>query len=480
MRSLTASFTLLGLLSLFVAAIHADESASWPQFRGPAGTGIAADDKPLPDRIGPTENVIWKRAVPLGHSSPIVVGDRTYLTAVRDKSLLTMALDRRTGTTIWEAIAPHKQLEEVHNIGNQAQSTPTADDECVVSFFGSCGLFCYSREGKPLWHVPMGPFKNDFGAGSSPILTGERVILNQDHDTDSALMCFDKQSGKRLWMVDRSEFPRGYSSPALWKVAGRQQVVIAGALRVVGYDLETGRELWTVRGISRVVNMTPVVGPDGTLYVAGWAGGADSDDLIRLELFDKFIAANDANKNGTIEENEVPEGPLTPRFPQIDRDKDQHISRDEYEGMRLIFEKARNVLLAIRPGGEGEITATHVAWRHEKHLPYIPSPLVYEGRLYMVKDGGILSSLDALTGKPMKQSRIFGNVDYFSSPVAGDGKIYLVSESGEVNVLRAQTQWETISTAKLDEEVYATPAIVDGRIYLRAKETLYCFGLKVE
>src|SRR5262249_46507339 len=149
-------------------------------------------------------------------------------------------LDRRTGATLWETVAPHEQLEEVHNIGNQAQSTPTADDECVVSFFGSFGLFCHDRDGKQLWHVPMGPFKNDFGAGSSPILVGNRVILNQDHDTDSALMCFDKLSGKQLWKTDRSEFPRGYSSPAIWDVAGRKHIVIAGTLRVVGYDLETG------------------------------------------------------------------------------------------------------------------------------------------------------------------------------------------------------------------------------------------------
>jgi outer membrane protein assembly factor BamB len=478
MRLLMASLAVGGFLFSLGSTNTAAEPGSWPQFRGPHGAGIAEGNQPLPDRIGPTENVIWKRSVPPGHSSPVLVGDRIYLTAVRDKDLVTMALDRRTGESVWETTAPHKQLEEVHNVGNQAQSTPTADAECVVSFFGSCGLFCYSRDGKAMWHVPMGPFKNDFGAGSSPIIVGGRVILNQDHDIDSALMCFDKQSGKPLWKVDRSEFPRGYSSPAIWNVAGRQQVVIAGTLRVVGYDLETGRELWTVRGISRVVNMTPVVGPDGTLYVAGWAGGADSDDLIRLEPFDAFIAANDANKNGKIEADEVPKGPLTPRFPQIDRDKDQHITREEYEGMQVIFERAHNVLLAIKPGGEGDITATHVLWRHEKHLPYIPSPLVYEGRLYLVKDGGILSSLDAQTGKPMKQSRIFGNVDYFSSPVAGDGKVYLVSESGEVNILRAQSQWETISTAKLDEEVYATPALVDGRIYLRTRGHLYCFGLK--
>src|SRR5262249_18771052 len=156
-------------------------------------------------------------------------------------------------------------------------STPAADAERVVSFFGSYGLLCYDRSGKLLWQRPMGPFKNDFGAGSSPVLAGDWILLCQDHDQGSFLAAIDKRTGATVWKTDRPDFLRGYCTPVLWESGGRKQVVVAGTLRVAGYDLASGKEVWTVRGISRTVCMTPVVGDDGTLYVAGWSAGGDAD-----------------------------------------------------------------------------------------------------------------------------------------------------------------------------------------------------------
>jgi outer membrane protein assembly factor BamB len=405
-----------------------------------------------------------------------VIADRVFVTCVRDKTLLTICLNRQTGNLLWEAEAPYQQLEQVHRIGNRAQPSPASDGEVVVSFFGSSGLLAYDISGKRLWHVPMGPFKNEFGAGSSPILVGDRVLLNQDHDQDSALWCFDKYTGQQLWKVDRSEFPRGYASPMIWTVDGRPQVVVAGTLRVVGYDLQTGQEVWTVRGLARVVNMTPVIDEDNTLYVAGWAAGGDEGERFALPAFDELMAKQDANKNGLFDPKEVPEGPLSTRFAQFDRDKDDHVTRDEYETMRQIFDTAENQLLAIKPGGRGDITATHVLWQQGKFLPYIPSPLYHEGHIFMVKDGGIFSSLDAKTGKPVKQGRVAGGSSYYSSPVVGDGKIYLLSADGDLTVVTAAGKWSIIASAKFDEETHATPALVDGRIYLRTAGHLYCFG----
>jgi outer membrane protein assembly factor BamB len=323
----------------------------------------------------------------------------------------------------------------------------------------------------------MGPFKNEFGAGSSPVLFDDKVLLNQDHDEQSALMCFSKQSGSLFWRVDRSEFPRGYATPMIWTVDGKHQVVIAGTLRIVGYDLDTGKELWTVRGVARVMNMTPVVGNDNTLYVAGWAAGGDAEERFNLVSFSELMAAQDANENDQLEEREVPEGPLKTRFHQFDRDKDSHVTRQEYENMRQIFARAENVLLAIRPGGQGDITDSHVLWKQRKFLPYIPSPVFHQGHLYMVKDGGILSSIDAANGKPIKQGRVAGTDDYYSSPVLGDGKLYLLDSAGVLSVVKAQPKWELISSARFAEEAYATPAIVGGRIYLRTSGNLYCLGL---
>src|SRR5262249_25453461 len=163
---------------------------------------------------------------------------------------------------------------------------------------------------KELWHLPLGPFKNDFGAGSSPILVGERVIVNQDHDTDSFLMALDKRTGKILWKTDRSEFPRGYATPGIWEVAGQKQIVVLGTLRVSGYDFDTGKEIWTVRSLARITNMTPVVGADGVLYVAAWTPGGDETDRIEPPPFDELIRDRDKNRNGTLEPEEMPDGPL--------------------------------------------------------------------------------------------------------------------------------------------------------------------------
>jgi outer membrane protein assembly factor BamB len=472
MRHFFSALVLGGLCGWVAQA----QAGSWPQFRGLHSGGIADSNHKVPSDIGPDRHVIWKTALPPGHSSPVVQGDRIYLTAERGKALLTLGLDRRTGKVLWEAEAPYKQLEKIHGIGSHAQSTPVTDGTLVISYFGSCGMFCYDRDGKLLWHRPMGPFKNDFGAGSSPLLVGDSVILNQDHDQDSFLIRLDKRTGKTVWKTDRSEFPVGYASPVIWEVDGKKQVVVAGTLRIVGYDFETGEALWTVRRMARAMHMTPTVGPDGVLYVAGWTAGADPGDRFVVPPFDEMLKKYDANKNGTLEHDEMPAGPLKQRFSLIDRDKDGHITKAEYEDMRRIFKTAQNRIVAIKPGGRGDITESHVLWEYKKYLPVVPSPLYYKGRLFLVKDGGLVSSLDAQTGKPGKQERVSGTDDYYSSPVGGDGKVYLIDRRGVLTVISAEADWKALTTARFDEDVYATPAIVDGRIYVRTTGHLYCLG----
>ncbi len=460
------------VLSLSVA-----RGEDWPQFRGVNASGRPARELPLPSEIGPDKNVAWKTALPPGHSSPIIVGERIFLTAVRDeKQLVTIGLDKKTGKILWQAEAPHEKLEEIHSVGSHAQSTPCSDGERVVSFFGSCGLFCYDLNGKLLWKRPMGPFNNGFGAGSSPIIVDRLVILSQDHDTDSFLMAIDKQTGETVWRTDRSEFPRNYCTPVIWNVDGKKQIVVAATLRVVGYDLSTGKELWTVRGIARAVCMTPVIGEDNTLYVTSWAAGGDAGELIRLDPFEKYLASFDKNGNKIIEEAEATELPVRPRFSQIDRDKSGTLTETEYNYFRMLFDQSKNNVLAIKPGGVGDVTATHVLWSHSKLLPFCSSPIVYRNTLFTVKDGGILSSLNIGSGKPFKQGRVPATNEYYASPVAGDGKVYLLNDEGEATIVSAEGSWQVLSSVKFGESTYATPAIVDGRIYLRTAGHLYCFA----
>lgn len=467
----------LGVFLTTLFLCEGSHGGDWPQFRGPNSSGRAVGAAALPAELGPKTNVIWKTPLPPGHSSPVVVGDRVYLTGVQDKKLLTLALDRKDGKIVWTAEAPAPTLEKVHRIGSHAQPSPAADQERVVSFFGSCGLFCYDRGGKLLWQRPFGPFKNDFGAGSSPILVDGRVLLSQDHDQESFLLALDARTGATVWKADRSEFLRGYCTPVVWDLPGGKQVVVAGTLRVAGYDFSTGKELWTVRGLSRTICATPVVGDDGRLYLSGWAAGGDPGGRIDIEPFDPVIKRLDANGDGKLDKNELKTGPMSERFNQVDVNKDGLITRAEYEHFRGLFEKGRNSVVAIRPGGKGDVTSTHVVWTNTKQVPFCASPLFHDGLIYTVKDGGLLACLEASDGKLHKYERVGVTNSYYSSPVVGDGKIYLLNEEGKLTVVRAGRDWEVLSTSRFEEDAYATPAIVDGRIYLRTAGHLYCFGL---
>jgi outer membrane protein assembly factor BamB len=470
----------LALVVLAMALGHGEvlKAGWWPQFRGPGSAAAPESDAKLPAAIGPDQGVLWKIDLAPGHSSPVIARGRLFLTTAGEKRLFTVAIDCDTGKILWEREAPADKLEKIHQVGSHAQPTSVTDGTRVVSFFGSTGLFCYDFEGKLLWQVRMGPFKSEFGAASSPIISGDRVILNVDVDADSFLAAFDKNTGKEIWRSDRSEFPVGCATPIIWEVDGKKQIVVAGTLRIVGYDFDTGKEVWTVRGMARVCNTTPAIGADKTLFVCGWAAAADPGERLTVPTFDEMIDMHDKNKNGTLEVEELPEGPFKQRFGLIDRDKDGHITRQEWNGMKKIFEAAENRLVAIRPGGTGEITDSHVLWSQDRNLPFVASPLYHKGLLYLVKDNGILTVLDAGTGKPTRSDRLQAAGNYYASPVAGDGKVFVCSQKGALIVVSAEKDWKTLHKADFEEEIFATPAIVDGRIYLRTTGHLYCFGTK--
>ena len=473
-RSNLFGLCLLVLVSSTTASVSAAEV--WSRFRGEGGSGRATVGSKLPTEIGPDKHVVWKIDLAPGHSSPVVIGDRIYVTAEKDKQLVTIALDRATGKTLWEKVAPHEKLEAVHGIGSHAQCSPSADDERVVALFGSCGLFCYDRDGNELWKVPMGPFKNEFGAGSSPQIVDDRVIVCQDHDTDSFLAAYDKRNGKVLWRTDRAEFPRNYCTPLILTVNGQKQIVIAATLRVVGYDFETGKELWTVRGISRMVSLSPFLTESGTLITGGWAAGGDETERITVQPFSVVKKELDKNGNGTLENDELPKGDIKQRFPQVDRNKDGSLTEAEYEYFRTLFEQGQNSIVAIKPGAQGEATETHLLWKQRKLVPFCSSPVAVGDFIFTIKDGGIFACLDLKNGKHIKQGRASGTDDYYSSPVAGDGKLFLIDEEGRLTVLSADPECRTLHTAEFGEKAFATPAIVSNRLYLRTNGHLYCFG----
>src|SRR5688572_4652066 len=255
---------------VFTTSVYG-ESLVWPQFRGPNASGVADGDKP-PIEIGPDKNVKWKLAVPSGLSSPIIVADKLVITAFDNGKLYTIAYNRADGSEAWRAEAPAKELEPYHKTeGSPAASTSATDGERIVSYFGSCGLFCYDLSGKEQWKLEMPPAATlgDFGTGVSPIIADGLVILVRDEANDPKIIAVDATTGDSKWEKKR-ESKSGYATPAVWETPEGTQVAVPGFAKMIGYDLATGDEKWYVVGMPAASCASPIAS-NGDLYFAAWS-----------------------------------------------------------------------------------------------------------------------------------------------------------------------------------------------------------------
>ncbi|MBM3738024.1 MAG: hypothetical protein FJW39_19760 [Acidobacteria bacterium] len=450
-------------------------AADWPTFRGVNSSGISPD-KDLIDDFGPDKGVIWKTELPPGHSSPVLVGGRIYLTGHEQKRLYTFALERATGKIIWRREAPRPREEELHKANTPTSATAASDGRNVFVFFPDYGIISYGSDGEERWKLALGPFNNPMGQSSTPVLAGSTVLLPLDQESGSYFLALDKETGKTKWRVDRPDFTRGFSTPVLWKApSGRTHVLLAGSYRLVAYDLETGKEEWFVRGLTWQLKPTPVMDEE-RIYVLGWAGEADPGQQENIPGFDEVAAKIDANKDGKFQKSEFDDPKMQKRFKDLDMDNDGVLDRRDW-GLYQAKRSVVNGVNAFRLGGKGDMTGKSEVWKYEKSLPNVPSPLLYQGVLYLLKEGGIMTSLDAKTGKVLKQARLSGAPGlYFASPIAADGKLYTISEEGKMALIKAGGEWEIQKIIDLGDGVHATPAIVDGRIYVRTHHALYCFG----
>lgn len=470
-RPVASATLLMALVSLLApAAIGAEQV----YFRHDGGTP-AADDRALPEDFSAPQAQRWFAAIPPGHSSPCVCGGLVIVTSHHENELATIALDAKTGETRWKQIAPATRLESTHVTSSPAAATPACDGRQVYVYFGSYGLLCYDMSGSQVWSKPLPPCQDEFGAASSPILVDDKLLLCGDHDIDSFLMAVDCQTGETLWNTPRDGFTRSYSTPVISNVAGKRQVIVAGALQLTAYDLERGDRLWWLNGLARIVNTTPTQA-QGLLYVATWSPGGDTDARISMEPWSTAEKRWDKNADARLTREECTDKEVLDRFYRIDLNQDGGLDEAEWQKYARVFELAQNTLLAIRPEGSGDITDTQVAWSYQRGLPYVPSPLVYRDVLYLMKDGAILTALDAASGEPHKQGRVAGQGSYYASPVAGDGKLYLASEQGVLSVVRAGPQWEMVSSRDFEQRIMASPVIAGDKFYLRTEAGVYCFA----
>ena len=469
------SSSLLCAAVLFSAITTFAGPPSWPAFRGPNSSGVSLDAKP-PIKIGPSNNVAWKIEVPWSPSSPCIWGDHIFVTTFVDKELQTRCYQRETGKLLWSRGVKPDKLEMYHGTeSSPAASTPSTDGERVVSYFGSFGLICYDPKGNELWRhpLPMAISLGSYGTATSPLIANKLVVVVCDREAGSSLLAVDLLTGKKAWETPRPDSYGSFGTPILWRNADVDEVIVPGSLRLKGYALKSGLEDWMVEGVSGFACTTPVTG-EGLLYFGAWSDGKSDDPWPAWE---QFLAKYDKNKDGVITLDEF-EDASRDYYRGLDINHDGKIDEGDYDQLLASLAKGENVLLAVKPGGHGNITKTHIAWKALRGLPYIASPLLYEGRMYCVKNGGMLSSWNAKTGDAYYlQERLDADGYYYSSPVAADGRIYLASLNGKVTVVKAGgDKPEILHQTQFGERIYASPALAGDGFYLRTHSALYAFS----
>jgi outer membrane protein assembly factor BamB len=382
----------------------------WPRWRGPSGQGYVVGSGYV-DRWSATQNVRWKTPVPgSGNSSPVVWGDRIFLTTAYDNGarISVLAYRRSDGSKLWETFAPEGRSARTHDKNGYASATPSTDGQRVYVSLGSRGLFAVDLEGKAAWHQEVGPINNYHGPAGSALLYKDRLILYQDSQGSAFIAAFDARTGKQLWRTPRRASV-GWGTPVAIRVAGHDEVIVNSQQRVNAYNPDTGAELWNCGGPTFEVIPTPVVGHGLVFCSSGRAGPT----------------------------------------------------------------------LAIRPGGSGDVTDTHVAWSTQRGSPFVPSPIVVGDHLYMVNDmQSIGTCFDARTGTTVWQERLgeAKREGFSASPVVVDGKVFFTNDDGETFVLRAGPKFELLHVNSLGERTLASPALVGGRWYIRTDANLYEIG----
>lgn len=501
--ALLACLALLGGLSA-----AASDDAGWPQFRGPNGSGVANALKP-PVKIVP-DRAAWKTPLPPGKSSPVLSKGRIFLTGVEAGRLVTLALDAKSGTVLWKKLAPETPLESVHAANSVAASTPCVDEEGVFVYFGSYGLLGYDHDGRELWQKAIPTPKSMYGVSTSPILRERQLFLVVDDDANlpdsklsrSQVIAIDKATGEKIWETPRPYHRGAWSTPMIWQHDHESELVVLGDGQVCGYDPATGAERWYVSGFAREPISVPVAG-DGLLFVSVSMQGGRGDAELDPEPFWKAMLQFDRNGDGRIGRDEITQYFTLPFRPELppehsgfgmplpsdpverkeaqtrifdgwDKNKDGFVTKEEFTA-NISVGRGRPSLTAIRPGGTGDVTTSHVRWNLRNGIPEISSPVFHAGRLYLVRDGGILSCVNAASGEVIYRERLGAAGQYSASPVIANDHLYLASSKGMLTVLKCGDKFEIAHQADLKCPISATPAMDQDSLYVRTDEALQAF-----
>ncbi|MCH2182068.1 MAG: PQQ-binding-like beta-propeller repeat protein [Mariniblastus sp.] len=486
-------WNLTGLTLLLLATAAADVEADWPQFRGPNAAGIGTGSPPV--EFGPGKNQIWRIPMDEGHSSPCIVGDSIYLTTVdRDGArLAVVCIDRASGATRWRSEFNPDQLEKGHPSFNPASSTVACDGQRLVAYFGSYGLVCLGLDGDLIWQNRMPLTKSFSGNATSPVIVGDHVILYRGNYVDHFLLAVDKRTGVEAWKVAQDEEITGEMACTAVPIVADGKLIVHSARSIQAIDPVDGSQIWEMKAATTATSTPIVAGQE--VVVAAWNKMGEPALRPEFPSFPELLESHDGNDDQLIEKQELPrlwifhrpdgvEAPLngaTVRFERVDRNRDQRIDGREWADQIAAIEKWRagyqtHGMLAIPIGSQGTVDPASVRQLEAQGIPEVPSPLFDGTYLYFVKNGGVLTCLDLRNGKRVYRTRTGGKGTHYASPILADGKLFSIAGDGRISVLTAGPDPELLATNEMGEEVYATPAIVNGIVYVRTHSALFAFG----
>lgn len=473
-RVLAACFCLLA-----ANALYAQEGA-WDRFRGPNGSGVA-EVGPLPSEFT-ADDATWAVEVPWGHSSPVLGDTHLFLTGRDGATLSVIAVDPATGEVAWRSDFAAARELDIYDIGDATAPTPVTDGTNVYALFGNLGAVALDGEGNEMWRVELGPFANFYGTAASPILVGDVLVLVFDQSAGSFMLGLDKSTGEELWRRARPGRPEAWATPILYPGPDRpEQLLVAGSGWLDSYSFQTGEPFWELSGVGPLPVASPVL-HDGMVITAA----PDQAEYLPLN-YDQLVSSGDLNEDGEIDHAEL----LTiggmegwgEHFGYLDIDGSGRIGRAEYdEIVGLVNSEAGVAAVRLSPDGTAPTPGSpEIAWREERAVPYMVSPIVYDGLLYTATDAGIITALDMATGEIVKRGRLSrSGANLASSPVGSDGKLYFTTRDGEVYVVRAGADWEVVAVNDLGESMTATPALSPGRLFIRTAQRLYAFSVPEE
>jgi outer membrane protein assembly factor BamB len=488
----------------------------WPQFRGPNCTGISPSRKALPLEFSATKNVRWSAVLGDGVGSPAVAAGRVFCTGMsapkgNEAKLVVYAFDAETGKKLWQQEIPAgpKPLPAIHQVNSYASASPAADAERVYVYFLRTGLTAFDAQtGEKVWHLPLPEpfFIFDWGPGMSPVLYKDTLFFCQDDDVFPALYAVNRKTGRLLWKDDRSDMAVSYSHPVICETPNGPELVVAGTGKILGYDLATGSRKWAAELSCRNIKTTPVV-HGGVVYVAlqsygmsyQWRAVADPQGTGKItresikasrkdkgtgipEAFWKKFERGDLNKDGVLEGEEIDRAFLDPSNKGGILDSEARRRGGNNADWRKWDAELQSdsLIQAVKGGGKRDVTRTHVLWQVKTRAPdHLISPLLVDGRLLLFKSGGFANCFEAKKGEPLwEKQRIGITSQILAQPVYGDGKVYVTGQDGKIAVLALGPKLKVLARNDMGEDCIATPALADGRLYIRTRTKLFCVGEK--